>query len=32
MIARLAHGPHYELVVTIVLLSSVAAGVVGVLV
>ena len=30
--ARLAHGPHYELVVTIVLLSSVAAGVVGVLV
>ncbi len=28
--ARLAHGPHYELVVTVVLLISVAAGLIGV--
>jgi uncharacterized membrane protein YfcA len=30
--ARLAHGPHYELVVTVVLLISVAAGLIGVVV
>jgi hypothetical protein len=29
--ARLAHGPHYELVVTIALLASVALGLVNVL-